>query len=96
MEKEQDGKNWYFEGDELVIKKGKWIIDRYKKHLTPSSDKDRLREDFMDKFYTVEKEEGGKVHATTDGGITNIHRVKCAGDIWNWILSHAKELGELV
>lgn len=30
----EKGKCWYFEGDELVIKKGKWIIDRYKKHLT--------------------------------------------------------------
>ena len=28
----EEGKNWYFEGDELVIKKGKWVIDRYKKH----------------------------------------------------------------
>jgi len=25
-------KYWYFDGDELVIKKGKWVIDRYKKH----------------------------------------------------------------
>ena len=28
----EEGKDWYFEGDELVIKKGKWVIDRYKKH----------------------------------------------------------------
>lgn len=28
----EEGRDWYFEGDELVIKKGKWIIDRYKKH----------------------------------------------------------------
>lgn len=26
------GRNWYFEGDELVITRGKWVIDRYKKH----------------------------------------------------------------
>lgn len=26
------GKNWYFEGDELVITKGKWVIDRYKRN----------------------------------------------------------------
>lgn len=30
--KESEGKTWYFEGDDLVIKKGKWIIDRYKRH----------------------------------------------------------------
>lgn len=34
------GKTWYFEGDELVIKKGKWIIDRYKRHETPEDDLD--------------------------------------------------------
>ena len=82
MEKEQDGKNWYFEGDELVIKKGKWIIDRYKKHLTPSSDKDRL-ESLHKKFQKEYMFPDGKVDCWED-------------DIWNWILSHAKELGELV
>ena len=25
-------KNWYYEGDELVITKGKWVIDRYKRN----------------------------------------------------------------
>lgn len=29
---EESLKNWYFEGDELVITKGKWVIDRYKKN----------------------------------------------------------------
>jgi len=29
----EETKDWYYEGDELVIKKGKWIIDRYKKHI---------------------------------------------------------------
>ena len=29
---DEQTKNWYFENDELVITKGKWIIDRYKKH----------------------------------------------------------------
>ena len=28
----EEAKIWYFEEDELVIKKGKWVIDRYKKH----------------------------------------------------------------
>lgn len=28
------GRNWYFEGDELVITRGKWVIDRYKKHAS--------------------------------------------------------------
>lgn len=29
---EESLKNWYFEGDELVITKGKWVIDRYKRN----------------------------------------------------------------
>lgn len=63
------------------------------RRIAPSSD-NRLKEDFFDKFYTVEKEEGGKIYATTNNGISNIHKVKCAGDIWNWILSHARKIGE--
>ena len=34
----ESAKNWYFDGDELVIKKGKWVIDRYQKHLTQSKE----------------------------------------------------------
>lgn len=32
----EEGKSWYFEGDELVITRGKWVIDRYKKHTRKS------------------------------------------------------------
>lgn len=35
---EAQGKNWYFEGDELVITKGKWVIDRYKQHPKENHD----------------------------------------------------------
>jgi hypothetical protein len=38
---EASDKTWYFEGDELVIKKGKWVIDRYKKHKTERSPLDK-------------------------------------------------------
>jgi len=31
-EKKNKIKDWYYEGDELVIKKGSWVIDRYKRH----------------------------------------------------------------
>ena len=34
---DEQGKTWYFEGDELVIKKGKWVIDRYKKRFKKES-----------------------------------------------------------
>ena len=34
----KDGKTWYIEEDELVIKRGKWVIDRYKRH-TPEDKK---------------------------------------------------------
>lgn len=38
---EEEGKTWYFEGDELVIKRGKWVIDRYKRH----SETDKFKEE---------------------------------------------------
>lgn len=28
----EEGKYWYFDRDDLVIIKGKWVVDRYKKH----------------------------------------------------------------
>jgi len=32
QEEKESGKYWYFDGDDLVIEKGGWVIDRYKKH----------------------------------------------------------------
>lgn len=40
------GRNWYFEGDELVITRGKWVIDRYKKHTRSQSAKPKFGTDF--------------------------------------------------
>jgi hypothetical protein len=31
QEERNKGKHWYFEGDDLIIMKGKWVVAKYKK-----------------------------------------------------------------
>lgn len=86
---EETGRTWYFDGDELVIKRGKWVLDRYPRQYPNSapSSISSIKKEFENRFGKIGRSATDDkcivIKRSYDGGTSEEY---IGDEVWGFIL----------